>query len=287
MIKLSAFADEAGNGIEEQIAALRENEIEYVELRSVDGKNVLNFTDEEVKTYGDKFKAAGIKVWSIGSPVGKVDISVTEEEFLKDVRRAVEIAKGFGADKIRMFSFFNAYGAREKVIDLLQKAADIANKQGVKLCHENEKEIYGDVVDRVLDLHASVKGLYFVYDPANYMQCGENARAAREKTQSFTEYYHIKDVLVKTGEIVPAGAGDGDIAGLAESLKGKDAVLTLEPHLKIFDGYADIDNTEMKNKFEFKTNREAFDCAVKSLKKVLTDSGYEKVEGGYRNGVRS
>lgn len=281
MIKLCAFADEASKSLDEQIIALKENKIGYIELRSVDGKNVLDFTDEEVGVYHGKLKNAGIKVWSIGSPVGKTDISVTEEEFLKSVSRAIEIAKGFEAERIRMFSFFNAYSSREKVIDLLQKAADSANKSGVKLCHENEKEIYGDIVQRVLDLHSSVKGLYYVYDPANYMQCGENARVAREKTQSFIEYYHIKDVLVKTGELVPAGYGDGDIGGLVAGLAGKDAVLTLEPHLKVFDGYANIDNTEMKNKFEFNSNREAFDCAVSSLKKVLTEKGYKETEGGF------
>lgn len=281
MIKLCAFADEASKSLDEQIVALKENDIGYIELRSVDGKNVLDFSDEEVKNYADKLTAADIKVWSIGSPVGKTDISVTEAEFLKSVSRAIEIAKGFGAERIRMFSFFNAYSSREKVIDLLQKAADAANKSGIKLCHENEKEIYGDIVDRVLDLHSSVTGLYYVYDPANYMQCGEDARFAREKTQSFTEYYHIKDVVVKTGELVPAGYGDGDIAGLVKSLAEKDAVLTLEPHLKIFDGYASIDGTKMRNKLEFDSNREAFDCAVSSLKKILKENGFKEAEWGF------
>mgnify|MGYP002522243577 CR=1 FL=1 len=281
MIELCAFADEAGSGLKEQISALKENGIGYIELRSINGKNVLSFTDDEVKKYSEELKNAGIKVWSIGSPVGKIDISVTEEDFLKDVSRAIEIAKGFGAKRIRIFSFFNAYSSCRKVVGLLQKAVEIADENGVKLCHENEKEVYGDSIERVLDLFAAVQGLNFVYDPANYIQCGFNAREAREKTQFCTDYYHIKDVIKNTGEIVPAGLGDGDISGLIDSLDGKNAVLTLEPHLKVFDGYAKIDGTEMKNKFNFNTNREAFDCAVKSLKKLLVEKGYKETETGY------
>ena len=60
-----------------------------------------------------------------------------------------------------------------------------------------------------------------------------------------------------------------------------DKVLTLEPHLKIFDGYKGIDNTEMKNKYVFDTNEEAFDCAVASMKKVLINNGYKEVDGKF------
>lgn len=281
MIELCAFADEAASGLKEQISALKENGIKYLELRSIDGKNVLSFTDAEIKKYSEELKKAGVKVWSIGSPVGKTDISVTEEDFLKDVSLAARIAKGFGAKRIRIFSFFNAYNSCEKVVDLLCKAVCLADKNGIKLCHENEKEVYGDSIERVLDLYAAVKGLNFVYDPANYIQCGFSAREARDKTQFCTDYYHIKDVIKNTGEIVPAGLGDGDISGLIDSLEGRNAVLTLEPHLKVFDGYAKIDGTEMKNKYSFNTNREAFDCAVKALKKLLTEKGYKETEGEF------
>ena len=57
-----------------------------------------------------------------------------------------------------------------------------------------------------------------------------------------------------------------------------DKVLTLEPHLAIFSGYADIDNFEMKNKYKFDSNTEAFDFAAKSLKGILTDCGYKEVD---------
>ena len=44
---LSAFADEAGASLTEQIAALSENNIPYIELRGVNGKIISDHTPEE------------------------------------------------------------------------------------------------------------------------------------------------------------------------------------------------------------------------------------------------
>ena len=38
--QLSAFADEAGGKLTEQIAAMRDNHIPYLEIRGVDGENI-------------------------------------------------------------------------------------------------------------------------------------------------------------------------------------------------------------------------------------------------------
>ena len=75
MIKLCAFADEASANLNEQISALKQNGISLIELRSVGGKNVLDFTNEEVLEFKKQLDDNGITVWSIGSPLGKVDIS--------------------------------------------------------------------------------------------------------------------------------------------------------------------------------------------------------------------
>ena len=67
---------------------------------------------------------------------------------------------------------------------------------------------------------------------------------------------------------------------LVAKMKG-DKVLTLEPHLAVFDAYASIDNSEMKHKFHFTSNNEAFDCAVKAIKEILVKAGYKEVTGGF------
>src|SRR3954449_12405565 len=72
MLKLSAFADEIGPDLDEQIRVCKQNAVTHFELRGVYGKNVMDFGPElraEIKT---KLHANGMAVISIGSPIGKV-----------------------------------------------------------------------------------------------------------------------------------------------------------------------------------------------------------------------
>lgn len=272
-MKLCAFSDEAADSLRGQIKALQRNDITLTELRSVDGKNVSALSVQEAAEIRRTLSGEGISVWSVGSPLGKCDISISEQEWIGQVKNICGIAGALGSDKIRAFSFFHAYGQRERVFDYLNRAALVAKDFGVTLYHENEKDIYGDTYERVVDLMQQIEGWKFIYDPANFIQCGQTA----EKTLQLVKkcgYFHIKDVVAQTGELVPAGEGDGAIDKLS-SLIDKDTVLTVEPHLAIFGSYAQIDDSEMKLKHHFKSNDEAFDAAVYALKKLLEKNGWK------------
>ncbi|MBO5223772.1 MAG: sugar phosphate isomerase/epimerase [Clostridia bacterium] len=281
MIKLCAFADESSGKLDGQIDALLRNNIPYLEIRGVDGKNVADLTEEEAKAIYEKLSANGLAVWSIGSPLGKVNVDVNFDEYLKKVEHVCKIANILQAKQIRCFSFFKAYENREKVLEYMKKMVDVGAKYGILMCHENEKDIYGDTLERTVDILDNVKGLECVYDPANFLQVGESdSNKTLDALHSRAHYFHIKDVISATGELVPAGEGDGNIDKLVANIKD-DKVLTLEPHLAIFDSYKSIDDTEMKNKYVFSSNEEAFDCAVNSLKKILIKNGYKEIKGAF------
>ena len=280
MIRLSAFADESDNSLEGQIAGLKKNGVSLLEIRNINGKNVMELTDEEAKAIRARLDEEGIKVWSIGSPIGKKDIALPEETHLADARRGCELAKILGAENIRVFSFYNVpeNNAHDKMIDLLKKFVAIGNEYGMRMCHENDKGLYGDNLARTKDVLDHVPGLYSVYDPANFLQVGEKAADTLSTLADRAYYFHIKDVVAETGELVPAGYGDGDLRGLVDRIKG-DKVLTVEPHLKIFAGYVLNDSTVLKTKFRFESNVEAFDAAVTAIKKILVEAGYREEKG--------
>ena len=280
MIKLSAFADEASSSLEGQIKALNENNIPYLEVRGINGKSVAGFTAEEAKEYQKQLSDNGITVWSVGSALGKVDIACDFEDYKNTVRHVCEMANIFKTDKIRMFSFYKAYEERNKVIDYLSQMVEIGKEYGVLMCHENEKGIYGDVADRCVDVLDNVKDLKCVYDPANFIQCDEKADKTLALLHHRAIYFHIKDVIEATQQIVPAGYGDGKIDKLIADISD-DKVLTLEPHLSAFVGYKNIDDTEMKHKFSFADSREAFDAAVKATKDILIKTGYKEINGEF------
>jgi hypothetical protein len=73
--------------------------------------------------------------------------------------------------------------------------------------------------------------------------------------------------------------GDGCIGEIVDSIV-EDKTLTVEPHLRIFDGYGQIDGTPMKNKYVFPDSATSFDRAVDSLKKVLAQKGFIEDDRG-------
>ncbi len=282
MIKLCAFADEYNDDLDKQIEGLKLNNIDYIELRTVNGTNIADLTDKQALDTYEKLSKSNIKVWSIGSPLGKVDIDCDFDEYKKVIERVCVIANIMHCDKIRMFSFFNAYDKRNIVFSYLQEMVNIGKKYNISMCHENEKDVFGDSVDRVLEIQANVKGLKYVYDPANFVQCKQDADYAIEKLFDSITYFHIKDVIASSEQLVPAGYGDGKIEKFLSKIDtNKDVVLTLEPHLAEFQAYKKIDTSVMKHKFNFNSHEEAFNFAAKSLKEILLKIGYKEKDNSF------
>ena len=280
---LSAFADEAGSLLSEQIAALKRNDIGYIEPRNINGKPILKLTDEELREVKVELDKNGIKVNSLGSPIGKYPIHESFENHLPDFYRALEVCKILGTDKMRMFSFFTKQNelaeCRAEVLARLNKMCEIAKEHGITLCHENESEIYGQNPSEMLDLMENIEGLKGIFDPANYRMNGCDVIAGINATLKNLAYLHIKDAIYESQIIVPAGDGEGKIAEVIDMVNNAtdDVVyLTLEPHLFLFDAYKLIDNHELKGKYTFSNNSESFDFAATALKNLLTENGYTK-----------
>lgn len=284
---LSAFADEAGATLAEQIAALKENGITYIEPRSIDEKGILDLSEEELTAVAEELRNNGIKVNSLGSPIGKFNIEDDFELHLAAFDKAIRACKILGTDKMRMFSFFVKQDElakhRDEVIRRLNALVDIAAKNGITLCHENESRIYGQMPAEVRDILSSVKGLAGIFDPANYRMNDADVMDGIDATLLNFAYMHIKDANFATQEILPAGEGEGRIGEIIDIVNEKcsgEVFLTLEPHLTEFFAYKSIDEHELKGKYTFSTSREAFDFAANALKKLLTKHGYKEGENG-------
>ncbi len=279
----SAFADEAGSSLEEQISALRDNGIRYIEPRNIGGKSIIDFTDEELLAIKAELDANGIKVGSLGSPIGKYPITDDFESYMTKVNRAIDIAKLLGTDYIRMFSFFvkqsDLATYKDEVIRRLREMVKAAEAKGVTLCHENESAIYGQMPAQVRELLTEVDGLGGIFDAANYRMNNADTMEGIEATLINFKYMHIKDAIYSNQVIVPAGEGEGRIGEILdivnEKVDGK-VYLTLEPHLFAFLAYKNIDKHELKGLHSFNSGREAFDFAVHALEELLTKHGYRK-----------
>lgn len=270
-IKLAAFADEADGSIDGQIKAMLSNGIDYLEIRGVDGKNISEISIDEAKAVKKKLEDKGLSVWSLGSPYGKISI---HDDFIKHLdvyKHGLELADTLGAKHIRLFSFYVDHteieACRDEVMERLGRFVEAAKGHNIVLCHENEKGIYGDVADRCLDIHKNIPELKAVFDPANFIQCGQDTITAWEKLSTYVEYMHIKDAYAD-GSVVPAGKGIGNLPYLLERYGGQ--VLTLEPHLSVFDGFENLEKeTADKKVYCYKSQTEAFAAATQALKELL------------------
>ena len=277
-MKIYAFADEASANIDKQIKAMKENRLDGLEIRNVDGVNIAEISDRKAKEVRKKLDNACLRVWTIGSPIGKIDIE--KDDFAlhtEKFKRTLELADILGAENIRLFSFFtpaeNRDSYKDKVIERLGTFCEIAKGSGITLCHENEKGIYGDIPERCLEIHKALPEMKAIFDPANYVQCEVDTLKAWEMIKPYIKYLHIKDALAD-GSVVPAGKGIGNVEFiLGDYIRNGGDSVTVEPHLTVFAGLKDLEKEDDKSVvgevYKYAAAEEAFSAAVSALREIL------------------
>lgn len=274
---ISGFSDEIASDIDVQFQVLNKLGIRYFEPRGINGKNISELNDAEVAQLKGKMAEYGIQVSSIGSPIGKVQLAEDFAPHFELFQRVVHIAKKLGAQYIRIFSFFHEGGEwtadeRAEVLSRLKKMIAYAEEQDVILLHENEKDIYGDIADRCRDLMQELACEHFkaVFDPANFVQCGEDTLRAYELMKDYVVYMHIKDAKEQDGSVVPAGMGDGHVREILKQLfdGGYHGFLSLEPHLGSFEGLSGLENGDLMKDLP-EGGEGTFTLAFKALNELL------------------
>lgn len=273
---LSAFADEYADGLKEQCEALNKFGIEYIELRGVNGKNVSTLTESEVKETKRILDDYEIRVSSIGSPLGKIDIKGDLNGHYETAKRVYETANILGAKNVRIFSFYSKETPFDKckgeIYDGIEKLVDLSDGTGLTLCHENEALIYGESPEKCLEIVEYFGGrMRCVFDMGNFVLDGYDPMAAYKLLSDYIEYLHIKDAFY-SGEIVPAGKGEAKIKEILDDYKvngGKDTFITLEPHLQTFSGLNALVGKSFDNPYKYEDQKAAFTDAVEKLKDLL------------------
>jgi len=270
---LSGFGDEIDDDPAVQVAVLQALGAKHIEVRSAWGTNVVDLSNDQLSALAKLLEEKDMLVSAIASPIGKVDVTLPVEHEVTRLRRAANAAKVLHARYIRIFSFY--YGEsvpvdsiRDAVIERMSALAAVAEEEGVILLHENEKDIFGDVPDRVLDIIETVNSpaLKVAWDAANFVQVGVKPfDEAYAKLRPHLEYLQVKDALFANGHVVPAGEGDGDLLRTVEALKadGYTGFASLEPHLAGAHGLGGFSGPT------------AFGIAARAFAKVTAEAGVQ------------
>lgn len=273
MAKLSAFADEVTDNFLEQVKYLAGERVDYIEIRFVNKKNVMDLTGDELNEAKKMLQDNGISVCAIGSPIGKVRIDEPFGPHLDKFKHAVDLALFFEAPYIRMFSYYPPEGKgicdyRDKVMERMSAKVEIIKNADVIMVHENETDIYGHSAESCVDLVKTVNSpkLRLVYDPGNFVwgeKITDNVKSCWPLMKPYVAHIHIKDW--KLGEDVGSipGEGDGQIRELLAELAALayDGCLTMEPHL------------QAGGQFGGDTGPELFSRAIAAVRQIAAEVG--------------
>lgn len=217
---LTGFADEAAldKTVDQQFSAFAALGLQYYTIRFIDCgngvKNVMQLTDDEVNLIKQKQDDYGLKVSSLGSPIGKVKLQdvndgtkntfVDFDTYLKeDVQRACELANRFETKLVRGFSFYHPKGTNPEehlplVSERLTRIAEVCDSNGLTFGLEVEANLVGQSGPLLAKLHESVNhpALVTIFDAANIVTQGCSSIDVLDQYREMKPglgWLHIKD----------------------------------------------------------------------------------------------
>jgi L-ribulose-5-phosphate 3-epimerase len=245
-LTLGLITDEVSPSLDEGLAFARAEGIDTVDLRVIDGRNVLALSRGELTDAAQRVRAAGLSVSCIctpllkWSPPGKA-AQAKGDQFGFELgdrapgavyAQAFEAAEVLGARNLRIFSFLAYDGycvddLRGPIDDLLA----LAEKFDMKLHVENEGvcNIAGFAGLEALVMAYQHPRLRALPDIANAYRRGLPPSAEDlARLLGFTDILHLKDYANAARRFVALGEGDIPFANLlAATLPAHEAPLTL------------------------------------------------------------
>ena len=258
---VGAVTDEfSPESLDRALGAMAELGMTFAELRVVDGKNIINYTDTEIDQVRARVEARGMRVLSIASPVLKCTLpdappvasyiqqdmfssAFTFDDQPRLARRAFDIAERTGAEIVRVFSYWRTIdpdACFDRVASALRDLADRAVERGLIIGVENEHACNIATGAETARLLAAVDhpALQVIWDPANALVAGETPfpDGYTKIPVSRIVHVHAKDCSVAdhVPTFGPLGEMGIDWRGQLEALArdGYRGTISLETHWK-------------------------------------------------------
>jgi sugar phosphate isomerase/epimerase len=210
-MKLSGFADEAGQTLETQIRATKELGWKHLSARSIDGQNIHDLSEADFNRAADQLDEAGIQVIEFGSLIGSWSKAI-ESDFaitIGEIERAIPRMQRLGTKIIRIMSYAQKpWGEDQKEIERFKRLREIVARfvdAGLQPLHENCMNWGGFSAQHTLQLLEEVPGLKLIFDAGNPVFQRDRSKAEPFPWQDPLEFYqqvkehvahvHIKDCL--------------------------------------------------------------------------------------------
>ena len=259
--RIAVINDEVTQDFERACAVIaREFGVEWIELRGMWNKNIVNLDAKEVADARGILEKYKLRVTDIASPLFKVDwpgapkskyspkgaqfgADFTYEQQNQVLERSIELAKAFQTDRVRCFDFWRLEDQapyRAAINEKLRDTAEAAGKKGITLILENEAGCNTGTGAEAAKMLEGVKTPFLMlnWDPGNAATRGETpypdgyAPLPKERIG----HCHCKDAAKKPSgsgyQWAPMGKGIIDWIGQFAALKrdGYHFAVSLETH---------------------------------------------------------
>lgn len=256
--RLAGITDEFAPDLETALPAMEECGLTGAELRTVNGKNIVDLSDAGIARVRELVDAHGFEVVGIASPLLKCVLPGGPEidgRFQQDVfgsaygfddqpriaARAMEVAGALGARIIRVFSYWRTVEPGkcfDAAAEALEALAANAAPHGLIIALENEHACNAGTASEAAALLNLVPhpNLRLLWDPANAHVAGERPfpEGYAELPKDRIVNVHAKDCRLRghTAEWCELGDGDIDWGGQLAALKADNYAgwISLETH---------------------------------------------------------
>lgn len=276
---LSGFTDEVSDAIARQIEVCHELDWSWIDLRTVNGHNVVDLPEADFSDLVSRLSAEGIRVVSFGSRIANWGRSLSDpfDHDLEDLERAIPRMRRLAVRYLRVMSYrppdIEDPETEQEIILRLRRLTERAEDAGIVLTHENCETWGGRSYEHTMRLLEGIDSPAFklVFDTGNppttidhrddapggaYQDALEFYRRVRTEVV----HVHIKDARMDQtheGEEIAVytwpGEGEGRLPEiLAELVADRfDGPISIEPHMAVVyhDPSVQADDEERRRVF--------------------------------------
>ena len=253
-LALAVIGDEIGPSVTEMLSFCDENKVRRLDMRTVDGRNLLGMTLDEVDAIGRQLKTAGISVPTFVSPVlkwaapgkapagGKVDFAFDASTCPTDdpVAHAFDVATVLGASKIRVFTYLRYPGFKpDDLLAPMGRLVDLAERHDTTVEIENEPVCNIGSMPELTGYFASLgepsPWLRPLVDIGNSWSMGQPPSDDDFETLGpMVDLIHLKDRDFEAKRTVPLGDGKvpwaRELTRLLAHVTAPEVVASMETH---------------------------------------------------------
>lgn len=254
---ITGFTDEVSDELSLQIKALKELGWKYIDLRTVDDKNVSSLTDQEFDRVYQQLTENDIQISCFGSTIANWGRDAVDSFSLDlvEMESSIRHMKKAGVPFIRIMSYkldksVSLNTDHEKIIiQNIKKIVRLAEDNGIICLHENCETWGGQSYHHSLRLLEEVDSpaLKLVFDTGNPVSMAhvegdapysyQNSLKFFQQVREQIKYLHIKDASWLDGSLhyTYPGKGEGNVAEILKLVKqyNMDIPISIEPHVAV------------------------------------------------------